>query len=55
MGLLSYGLLGRLQSPTPDHLAQLMADAANQFPTDGCFMTAEQLRQSLSSYSSPTN
>jgi hypothetical protein len=55
LGLLSYKLLGRFQAPTPDHLAQLVSEASDQFPTDGCFMTAEQLRQSLSSYSSSTN
>jgi uncharacterized SAM-binding protein YcdF (DUF218 family) len=55
LGLLSYKLLGRFQAPTPDHLAQLVSEASDQFPTNGCFMTAEQLRQSLSSYSSSTN
>jgi uncharacterized SAM-binding protein YcdF (DUF218 family) len=48
MGLVSYALLGRFQAPSPDHLAELVAEATEHFPSDRCFVTAAQLRQATS-------
>ncbi|HIK46871.1 MAG TPA: YdcF family protein, partial [Leptolyngbyaceae cyanobacterium M65_K2018_010] len=47
LGLISYALLGRLQAPEPGEFNQLVAQARENYPPQYCFMTADQIRQSL--------
>lgn len=49
LGLMSYGLMGRLQTPAPDQLETIWAEAAAHFPPEYCFLTVDQLRELASS------
>ncbi|WP_017298600.1 YdcF family protein [Nodosilinea nodulosa] len=49
LGLVSYAALGRFHNRPSSALPQEAQAFANTFPADRCFMTAEQIRQSLSS------
>lgn len=45
LGLVSYGLMGRFQQPTPDQLDTVWAEATTHFPPNDCFLTADQIRE----------
>ncbi|WOD41557.1 YdcF family protein [Nodosilinea sp. E11] len=47
-GLISYAALGRFERRPASELPQFAQTVANDFPRDRCFMTADQIRQSLS-------
>lgn len=48
-GIMSYTLLGRFESRPASALPQLAQEVAESFPPDRCVMTADQIRQELSS------
>ncbi len=50
LGLVSYGALGRFQRASAHDLSQRASALAKHLPLERCFMTADQIRQSLSSH-----
>ena len=49
LGLISYAALGRFESRPASELPEVARAALTDFPLDRCFMTTDQIRQSLSS------
>lgn len=49
LGLASYAALGRFESRPTSALPELAQEMLAQYPLDNCFMTADQIRQSLPS------
>ncbi|HZG38820.1 MAG TPA: YdcF family protein [Nodosilinea sp.] len=49
LGLVSYAALGRFHNQSPSALPAAAQAIANDFPTDRCFMTVDQIRQFSSS------
>jgi uncharacterized SAM-binding protein YcdF (DUF218 family) len=45
LGLASYALLGRFQQQPPEHLPEVAAALAKEFPRDRCLITPEELDQ----------
>lgn len=49
LGLISYAALGRFERHPTSALPQLAQEMLAKYPLDNCFMTADQIRQSLPS------
>ncbi len=49
LGLISYAALGRFNQRPASALPQFAQEMLSQYPLNNCFMTADQIRQSLSS------
>lgn len=49
LGLVSYAALGRFKERPASALPQFAQEMLNKYPLNYCFMTADQIRQSLSS------